>query len=152
MGADRYESYPISAEDMNEYYDRDRENPNIWRMTALDEHGIVGHFTMRFLDETQKEVRFGFVIIDPEQRGKGYGQEMLSLGIRYAFDFVKVTKISLVVFENNKDAICCYEACGFQKIEGESEEAFPCLGEYWDSFHMELLSRELSHLIKDRRR
>ena len=28
--ADRYEKYPITAEDMNAYYDNDKNNPRIW--------------------------------------------------------------------------------------------------------------------------
>lgn len=40
--ADRYEKYPITAEDMNLYYDRDKDNAGIWGMTAFDETGIVG--------------------------------------------------------------------------------------------------------------
>lgn len=60
--ADRYEKYTITPEDMNLYYDRDRNNDRIWGMTAFDETGIVGHFTMRFPDGNScDEIRLGFV-------------------------------------------------------------------------------------------
>lgn len=137
--ADRYEKFPISAEDMNLYYDRDKDNENIWGMTAFDNCGIIGHFTMRFPDEhNHDEIRLGFVIVDDTKRGKGYGKEMLSLAIQYAFDFIKVKKISLGVFENNKIAIECYKSCGFRTVELQEVESYYCMGEVWKCMEMEL--------------
>ena len=136
--ADRYEKYPITPDDMNLYYDRDKNNENIWGMTAFDDTGIIGHFTMRFpKDNNLEEIRLGFVIVDDKVRGKGYGREMLSLAIQYAFDFVKVKKISLGVFENNIAAIKCYESCGFQRVKLENTECYHCMGEIWDCIEME---------------
>ena len=42
--------YPLRPEHLNEYYDRQAGNPNLWQMTATDEgNQPVGHFTMRYL-------------------------------------------------------------------------------------------------------
>lgn len=137
--ADRYEKYPITPEDMNLYYGKDADNDRIWGMTAFDETGIVGHFTMRFpRDNHSDEIRLGFVIVDVEKRGMGCGREMLSSAIRFAFDLVKVQKISLGVFENNEAAIKCYESCGFKRVEPESAESYHCMGEVWNCIEMEL--------------
>lgn len=136
--ADRYDRYPIAAEDMNAYYDQDRNQDRIWGMTAFHDDGVVGHFTMRFPHDNLDEIRLGFVIVDPQQRGKGYGKEMLSLAIRYAFDFVQVKTISLGVFENNPIAIRCYEACGFHRVMTDSCERYSCMGEVWNCIEMEL--------------
>lgn len=138
--ADRYEKYPLLPEDMNLYYDRDKDNEKIWGMTAFDETCIIGHFTMRFPDESSlKEIRLGFVIVDDEKRGKGYGKEMLSLAIQYAFDFIKVSKISLGVFENNTAAFQCYRSCGFKTVERKTKESYHCMGEIWNCIEMELV-------------
>ena len=53
--------------------------------TAFDECGIVGFFTLRTPKGSPEELRFGFVIIDPEKRGKGYGKAMLQLGLKFVF-------------------------------------------------------------------
>lgn len=136
--ADRYEKYPIAPDDMNLYYDRDKNNEKIWGMTAFDDAGIIGHFTMRFPEDNNlEEIRLGFVIVDDKVRGKGYGREMLSLATQYAFDFVKAKKISLGVFENNIAAIKCYESCGFQRVKLENTECYHCMGEIWDCIEME---------------
>ena len=58
-------------------------------------------------------MRFGFVIVDPVLRGKGYGKEMLLLGIAYVREHLPATRIDLGVFENNESARRCYEAVGF---------------------------------------
>ncbi len=136
--ADRYEKYPITSADMNSYYQKDNGNDNIWGMTAFNETGVVGHFTMRFPDDNQNELRLGFVIIDDEQRGKGLGKEMLNLAIRFAFEFVRVNKISLGVFENNAVAIQCYKSCGFKEVSLQNIESYLCMGETWNCIEMEL--------------
>lgn len=139
-GADRYEKYPITPDDMNAYYGKDRNNENIWGMTAFHEAGIVGHFTMRFPAEHDlREIRLGFVIVDDEERRKGYGKEMLKLAIRFAFDFAGAEKISLGVFENNEAARRCYASCGFQTVERERTESYRCMGEVWNCVEMELV-------------
>lgn len=138
--ADRYDKYPITADDMNLYYDKDKDNDKIWAMTAFDDTKIIGHFTMRFPgDDHLEEIRLGFVIVDDSERGKGYGKEMLSLAIQFAFDFIKVRKISLGVFENNKIAMKCYESCGFHRVRLENVESYHCMGEVWDCMEMELV-------------
>lgn len=93
---------------------------------------------MRFPNGNRDELRLGFVIINDMQREKGYGKEMVSLAIRYAFEFVKVNKVSLGVFENNLAAIRCYESCGFKKVSKEKIEAYLCMGEKWNCIEMEL--------------
>lgn len=136
--ADRYPTYPITAQDMNHYYDKDKENNGIWGMTAFNESGVLGHFTMRFTDEEKKIIRLGFVIIDDEKRGQGYGKEMLRLAIRFAFDFVHADKITLGVFENNPAAIRCYQSVGFEPVILDETECYRCMGETWKCMEMEI--------------
>ncbi len=137
--ADRYEKYPITANDINQYYDKEKNNYKMYIITAYDESGTVGHFTLRFVDEHKKTVRLGFVIIDNKKRKKGYGKQMVDFAIKYAFDNIGANKISLGVFENNHNAIKCYERCGFQKKKIEIVESYECMGEIWNCIEMEYL-------------
>ena len=94
---------------------------------------------MRYPDYNNlSEIRLGFIIVNDTKRGMGYGKEMLNLAIQYAFDFIKVDKISLGVFENNEAAINCYRSCGFQIVQLENIENYPCMGEIWNCIEMEL--------------
>ena len=73
--ADRLKTYPITAEDLNDYYEQYAFSDSFFEMTAFDETGITGHLIMRYTDGDKKELRFGFVIVDDSKRGKGYGKE-----------------------------------------------------------------------------
>ena len=53
--------------------------------------------------------------MDPSLRGKGYGKEMLLLGIEYVREHLSASRIDLGVFENNEAAKHCYEAVGFRE-------------------------------------
>lgn len=126
---------------MNAYYDRDKDNEDIWGMTVFDDSGIIGHLTMRYTDSSRETVRLGFIIIEDRLRGKGYGREMVSLAVRYAFEFLRVRKVSLGVFENNEAAKNCYRACGFIQAETKNAEVYRCLGETWKCLEMELYNK-----------
>ena len=140
--ADRYESFPITEDDMNQKYmncNGDGIEPDdFYPMTAFDESRVVGHLTMRFTDKEKKILRFGFVIVDDKKRGKGYGKKMLELALKFAFDILKVSKVTLGVFENNPSAYYCYKAVGFKEISLEQDEYYHIFGEKWKCIELEV--------------
>ena len=111
---------------------------NFMAFTAIDDNEVVGFFTMRRPTESFDELRFGFVIVDPEKRGKGYGKGMLRLGVKYAKEIFKAKKVSLGVFENNESAYYCYKAVGFKDVTLEETETYLVLGEIWNSLELEM--------------
>lgn len=134
--ADRFEAYPITADDMNRQYDAaDRER--FFPMTAEDEAVFFGHLIMRYTDEEKKVLRFGFVIIDDKMRGLGCGRQMLEAAIRYAFERLGAEKITLGVFENNPAAYRCYRSVGFREIDQDTAY-YHIFGEDWKCIEMEL--------------
>jgi RimJ/RimL family protein N-acetyltransferase len=124
--------YPISAEKF-------KKTGEAMRFTALDEKEVVGFFTMRNPKDNLDELRFGFVIVDPEKRGKGIGKEMLKLGLDFAFDIYKAKKVTLGVFENNFPARACYKSIGFTETDGC--ETYVINGEEWACIEMECLNQ-----------
>ena len=145
--ADRFESYPITAEDLNSHYNMFSNIDSFFQMTAIDETGVVGHLIMRFTDEEKKILRFGFVIVDDTKRGVGYGKQMIKLAIQYAFDILKVDrafcdcpleKITLGVFENNESAYYCYKSIGFQEVQMNQYEVYQILDEVWKCLELEI--------------
>lgn len=143
--SDRYENFPITEIDMNKKYidnNGDCIKPdNFYPMTAFDESGIVGHLIMRFTDEEKTVLRFGFVIVDDTKRGKGYGKEMISLSLKYAFEILKADRVNIGVFENNMSAYYCYKAAGFKDVEAE-EMICELFGEKWKVLELELTKEE----------
>lgn len=140
--ADRYESYPITEADINKQYDEMAEADNFYEMTAFDEEGVKGHLIMRFTDAQKTILRFGFVIVNSKKRSMGYGKEMLQLALKYAFEILKVKKVTLGVFENNSSAYRCYQSVGFLEVKTEKPEYYHVLEEDWRCIEMEIENHE----------
>lgn len=124
-------NYPLTNDQFNEVNNR-------MAFTAIDDNDIVGFFTLRDPDNMFEELRFGFVIVDSEKRGKGYGKKMLQLGLTYAKEIYGVNKVSLGVFENNEPAYHCYKAVGFQNVVQNEIETYPIMGEDWKCLVLEM--------------
>lgn len=123
--------YPISVEQFNAV-------SNLMAFTAIDDNEIIGFFTMRRPNEFFEELRFGFVIVDSEKRGQGYGKKMLELGLKYAKEKFGANKVSLGVFENNKLAYFCYKATGFEDVSQDEIEKYTVMGEEWNCLELEM--------------
>lgn len=90
--ADRYPVFPPKPEDMAAQYAAE----NIFPFTAVNGEGnIVGHIMLRYPEPSKTVIRFGFVIVDDQLRGKGYGKQMLRLAIDYAKLHLDAQKITL---------------------------------------------------------
>lgn len=140
--SDRYESFPITEDDINKKYmecNGDCVEPdNFYPVTAFNESGVVGHLIMRFTDENKAALRFGFVIVDDTKRGMGYGKEMIQLSLKYAFEILKVKKVTIGAFENNPSAYYCYKAVGFKDIKLDEPEYYSIMGEKWKCLELEI--------------
>lgn len=115
--ADRYGFFPLLPYSIDENYVPALQTGRFIALTGVDEEGKpVGHLIIRYPKENDdSSVRFGFVIVDPEIRGKGYGRELLRLAIQYVRDNLTATRIDLGVFINNPKARRCYESVGFKE-------------------------------------
>ena len=110
-------------------------NDNIFPFTAIDDAGkVIGHIILRYPDSSKTVIRLGFIIIDNQLRGKGYGKQMLELAIQKAKQNYNAHKITLGVFDNNPSAIRCYESAGFT-ITGTASYLID--GEEWTGKEME---------------
>lgn len=139
--ADRFNKFPLPDYIMNISYSEQVKDGRFFPFTAVDDNDkAVGHFIIRYPDEEDNSsVRFGFVIIDPACRGKGYGKEMLRRGIKYAKEELKAKRIDLGVFENNPSANHLYKSLGF-KAYGQKKVEMP-IGT-WNCIEMELIFKE----------
>lgn len=136
--ADRYEHYPVTPEDMNAYHAIYIDGQHSRALTMTDGNDdIVGYITLRTPAENAAEQRLGFIIVDDSKRGCGLGKALVSMAVKYAFETLGATKVSLGVFENNPSAIHCYEAAGFHRVFLPETESYECLGETWNCIEME---------------
>lgn len=135
--AGRFGEYPITPEDLNRYYDGEKDNDRLWPMTAFDETGVVGHFQIRLPQQDLQMARLGFIAVDSRLRGKGCGGRMVRLALRYAVEFLGVRKVTLGVFAQNAAAQKCYQSCGFRFADPPASTSYRCMGEQWESPEME---------------
>ncbi|MBO5452269.1 MAG: GNAT family N-acetyltransferase [Lachnospiraceae bacterium] len=130
--------YPLTIQRLEEATCGRIDNDRYFPFVAVDDEHVVGFFILRHPGEVNDELRFGFVIVDPQIRGKGYGKKMLQLGLKFAFEVYGVTKVSLGVFENNPNAYHCYHAVGFRET-GE-EEWYEMGDGKWKCIEMEIFN------------
>ena len=122
---------------MNRYYEKYIDGQRSRALTMVDGNDIVGYITLRIPADDSTEQRLGFVIVDDSRRGHGLGKALVSMAIKYAYEELGATKVSLGVFENNPSAIHCYEASGFHSVLRHGTESYECLGETWNCIEME---------------
>lgn len=134
-------SYPLNMEVLLNYFSEFEEDENSFIMAAIDENGnLAGHFIMRNADYENNSIHLGLIALEPKYRGKGYGREMLSLGLKYAVEILKVERVTLKVFDCNSGAHRCYKSVGMQDIS-YSEDSFIYKNEKWGVYDMEYISR-----------
>lgn len=136
--ADRINTFPLQPDFLANYYSARIECDCIIPLCACDENDLpIGHLFVRYPDCDDKSVvRFGFIIVDNNVRGQGYGRKTMQLAIDYARKVLEAKRITLAVFVNNESAKHCYEAAGFREV-GQKSMCKTNIGE-WESIEMEL--------------
>lgn len=136
--ADRYENYPASPSDINNNYLECEKKSNFYALTLEDEGKIIGHLILRNPGKDNDVIRLGFIIVNRNIRGKGYGKKLVSEAIKYAKEELKAKEINLGVFINNKNAYECYKKSGFEVVNIE-KSAYQFYDEKWDCAEMVLM-------------
>ena len=98
----------------------------------------VGFLFLRVPEGRDSIMRLGFVILDPQLRGKGLGSAMVREALNLVFHHHGMKRAELGVFDNNPSALYCYEAAGFQ-LTGKKEE-YPVGDSIWICLEMEKIN------------
>lgn len=130
--------FPMTAEDFHIYARKAEEEYGNNSFTALKDDGTpVGYFRLGINPDTDSGF-LGFVIIDGKERGKGCGEQMLRLAVRYAFEIAGLHSVVLNVFDCNRPAEGLYRKVGFREAE-RTPECFAFQEEKWGRIRMELI-------------
>ena len=133
-------AFPASEQRLLEATSARENNESYFPMTAFDETGPVGFFTIRKPGDDDRKVSFGYVIVDPDKRGRGYGKEMLRLGLKFIFEVYGAEEAGLDVFDCNRQAYNSYKALGFR--ETGNQEQWTAGGYAWNYIEMKISSNE----------
>jgi diamine N-acetyltransferase len=107
--------------------------------------GTIGLFD---LDERNGRAGLGISIGRAEDRGKGYGSDMIRALLAFGFGQLRLERIWLEVFDFNPRARSMYERVGFV-LEGTQRHAIFREGAYRDVHTMAILADEWRALPRD---
>ena len=129
--------FPIERENFDAVLSEHAHQFGDCPFVATDDSGKPVGFFCYTINTVTNEGMLKFVMVDPAERGKGYGKEMLKLAVKYAFDMTKANAVQLMVFDGNAAARKCYERVGFAE-RNVTENAFTFGDEKWDRINMVL--------------
>ncbi|WP_110114429.1 GNAT family protein [Bacillus sp. CGMCC 1.16541] len=102
----------------------------------------IGHISIMQVQHDNGSGRIGRVLVgEKEARGKGYGQAMMKEMMKFGFEELGLHRISLGVFDFNKEAVQAYEKVGFVK-EGLFRDIRKMDDTYWSLIEMSMLEDE----------
>ena len=87
-------------------------------MFAIRKHGasaIIGYLHIQNINAVHRSADIGIRIGEEKNRGAGYGQDALALGLDYCWRHLNLNRVGLIVFRNNPRAIKAYQAAGFRR-------------------------------------
>ena len=135
-------AFPLEKEDFGRFVEDSFVNSNDCAFTAAQDDGRAVGFICCSINCETNEAMLKFVLVDPLQRGKGYGKEMVRLAAQYAYDIAKAGLVHLNVFTANAAARRCYESAGFTE-RNTTPDAFAYNGESWGRCNMTITRDKL---------
>lgn len=107
---------------------------------AKPEGKAIGSVYLRDIDRKNQKAEYGIFIGEEEYLGKGFGSEAANVILKYAFEKMKLHKVTLRVFASNKRAIESYKKAGFSE-EGYFKDEVKVQGRYRDIIFMAVLGK-----------
>lgn len=115
-------------------------NPQ-FAIVRLSDDALLGNCGIQDIDQRMQRAELGLFIGDEENRGKGYGVEVLNLLLDFGFDYMNLNNILLKVYDFNEAAIACYKKVGFKEM-GRRRQAYYLKGKFHDQVYMDILREE----------
>jgi RimJ/RimL family protein N-acetyltransferase len=126
-------AFPLTEEQIDKTLSD--ENRIAFRVANISNGNAIGHCEIYFYDGFAKLGRI--LIMDKNQRGKGIGEQMVTLLLQYIFENRKERNIELNVFDFNIGAQKCYEKVGFT-LNPDKKYLREVDGETWTALNMVL--------------
>ncbi|HEU4964435.1 MAG TPA: GNAT family protein [Bacilli bacterium] len=134
---------PKTLKNITKQFDEmiESEGNFVFAIRPLDEDGILGYISVEAVLWNQAVAWMAMAIGQPEDRGRGIGQEAIRLVLAFAFQELNLHRVQLTVFDYNRPAIAAYEKMGFTK-EGAFREFLHRDGKRYDMHLYGLLRSE----------
>lgn len=113
-------AFPLGADTLAAAYKAALDAGDAFPRVLEEDGKPCGQLMMRRADA--ETMHFGYIVVDPDARGKGLGSAMLAMAMEFAFHIKGAKRVTLHVFAENAPAIRCYERLGFHRIAAFSME------------------------------
>jgi RimJ/RimL family protein N-acetyltransferase len=122
---------PTTEYEINDWFKKIQYDKNqiLFGIYDISSNKILGIVRLMFIDWVSSTAEFGMFIGSNENRGKGYGKEVVNIIKNYAFNDLNLYKIYLKTLESNVKALLLWKSCGFIK-EGTLKNHFWSKGKY----------------------
>lgn len=121
FGAPRPTTRPMDHDEALAWYRKLGEGDAVQWAVEVDGR-FLGAARLHSFDASTETARFAVGFYDPARLGQGLGTEVMRLVLRYAFESLGVSTVTLAVLEFNERAVRCYRKCGFAPV-GRVESA-----------------------------
>jgi len=132
--AGSYFYYPLTKEQLHKYLLDEKSHS--FNVTDTDANKGVGHAELVNMGNDLYKID-KLLIGDKNQRGKGTGEKVMNLLVKYALEKLNASIIELNVFDWNTSAIRCYEKTGF-KINEDKSAIFKVGDKEWLALNMQI--------------
>ncbi len=145
-GGSRGDVGPMTEADAEREIEGLMKRDYVW---VIDAGSFIGHVRLDRVDLNDRRASIAIGIADASRLGQGLGSQAIALVQGYAFNSLRLHRLSLRVVAYNRRAIRAYEKCGFV-IEGREREAALVDGEWHDDVIMGILDREHASMLLQR--
>ncbi|MDB6144813.1 MAG: putative acyltransferase [Pseudomonas sp.] len=108
-------------------------------------HGLIGTANLVDIDWKNGTAEHGMMIADPTLRGKGYGTEVISTVMRYAFYELGLSRLSTTIIQYNEASLATYTRKTPWRIEGNQRQWYFRKGQRWDRYLLGVTVDEYRH-------
>ena len=114
---------------------------HVYGIVDLATDTLLGNVGLHQIDHAHRSCVIGIFIGDKSAWGKGYGPEALRLLMGFAFDYLNMHTVKLMVYEFNARARAAYAKIGFKEA-GRWRDAVFREGRFHDVIMMDMLEDE----------
>ena len=135
--------YPLNWEQMEKHLADSRRQ--VYAAIRPDTTETIGVGEIYW--DAEEKPRLCRIIVSPEERGKGFGKQIVLNLLELAFASPAVKQVSLNVYDFNSSAIKCYEQCGF-KTSTDQSRAEGASWQAWKAQHMKVEREAYQEVLK----
>ena len=141
---------PMPVRATKKWYESQADDPNNNAYAIVTKRGkFIGTVGLHDIDWKNRHAELGLSIGDTSYHNRGYGTDVITTLLRFAFQELNLHRVTLHVFDFNKRAQRCYEKCGFKR-EGVMRDFMHRRGKFHDAVFMGILKSEFDRLEKER--